>query len=360
MWLQHVAGEEVATQPTPDYTETSSNPINSGGALASDDGSKSQVDHNVISEEEIMHQMHSETEAISETDRLEVDLVRENVSKPQGDQKANCEGGITQKTPSIMEAPSETSPAHGEKSRIKDKENLSDSSFHSKIINNKKKERAGSKSEQDTANGGNINNIVSASLKANLEKKLEDLPKLNETKDITPLLLKNNSKVIVSILHQKMYLLFDNKHFREYPISTSKYGIGDEFGSYKTPTGIFRVHSKYGDGLNLGAVLKSRKPTREIVAPNSKDRDPIVTRIIWLEGLEPSNRHAFERCIYIHGTPQETNLGRPASFGCVRMASKDVVQVYEVLPHQSCVAILNEFDKKTLKKLRFIEDKCAS
>jgi hypothetical protein len=259
MWLQHVAGEEVATQPTPDYTETSSNPINSGGALASDDGSKSQVDHNVISEEEIMHQMHSETEAISETDRLEVDLVREHVSKPQGDQKANCEGGITQKTPSIMEAPSETSPAHGEKSRIKYKENLSNSSFHSKIINNKKKERAGSKSEQDTANGGNINNIVSASLKANLEKKLEDLPKLNETKDITPLLLKNNSKVIISILHQKMYLLFDNKHFREYPISTSKYGIGDEFGSYKTPTGIFRVHSKYGDGLNLGAVLEHFK-----------------------------------------------------------------------------------------------------
>jgi len=170
----------------------------------------------------------------------------------------------------------------------------------------------------------------------------------------------SQSKAIISILHQKMYVFFGDKHFREYPISTSKYGVGDEFGSYKTPTGLFRVHSKIGGGLTLGAVLKSRQPTREVVAPNAKDRDPIVTRIIWLEGLEPSNRHAFERCIYIHGTPQENDLGHRASYGCVRMASKDVVKVFAILSEQSRVAILERLDKGTLKKLRYLEERKRS
>jgi lipoprotein-anchoring transpeptidase ErfK/SrfK len=170
----------------------------------------------------------------------------------------------------------------------------------------------------------------------------------------------SESKAIISILHQRMYIFLGDKRFREYSISTSKFGVGDEFGSYKTPTGLFRVYSKIGSGLNPGTVLKSRQPTHEVVAPNAKDRDPIVTRIIWLEGLEPSNRHALERCIYIHGTPQEQELGRPASYGCVRMASKDVVMVYEMLPEQSRVAILDRLDKGTLKKLRYVEERKRS
>lgn len=164
------------------------------------------------------------------------------------------------------------------------------------------------------------------------------------------------SKAIVSIVHQRMYVFSADKHFREYPISTSKYGIGDDLNSYKTPTGLFRIHSKFGEGLKLGTVFKARQPTGEVVFPNAKDRDPIVTRIIWLEGLENSNRHALERCIYIHGTPQERDLGRPSSFGCVRMASKDVVKVYEMLQEQSRVAILDELDKGTLKKLHYVEE----
>jgi len=164
------------------------------------------------------------------------------------------------------------------------------------------------------------------------------------------------SKAIISIFHQRMYVISADKSFREYPISTSKYGIGDEINSYKTPTGLFRIHSKFGDGLKLGTVFKARQPTDEVVAPNTKDRDPIVTRIIWLEGLEPSNSHALERCIYIHGTPQERDLGRPSSFGCVRMASKDVAKVYEMLPEKSRVAILDELDKGTLKKLHYVEE----
>ncbi len=164
------------------------------------------------------------------------------------------------------------------------------------------------------------------------------------------------SKAIISVLHQRMYVFSTDKHFSEYPISTSKFGIGDEFNSYKTPTGLFRIHSKFGDGLKLGTVFKGRQPTGEVVVPNAKDRDPIVTRIIWLEGLEPSNCHALERCIYIHGTPQEGDLGRPSSFGCVRMASKDVAKVYEMLPEHSRVAILDELDKGSLKKLHYVEE----
>ena len=170
----------------------------------------------------------------------------------------------------------------------------------------------------------------------------------------------SQSKAIISILHQRMYVFFGEKRFSEYSISTSKFGVGDDWGSYKTPTGLFKVYSKIGGGLHPGTVLKSRQPTHEVVAPNAKDRDPIVTRIIWLEGLESSNCHALERCIYIHGTPQEQELGRPASFGCVRMASKDVVKVYEMLPEQARVAILNRLDKGTLKKLHYVEERKRS
>ena len=153
------------------------------------------------------------------------------------------------------------------------------------------------------------------------------------------------SKVIISILNQRMYVFMGDNRFREFPVSTSKYGLGDEPGSYKTPLGRFRVRCKFGTGLKSGVVLKSREPTSEIVSPNAKGRDPIVTRIIWLQGLEKSNQHAFERCIYIHGTPQENDLGRPASFGCIRMASKDVIKIYDMLPENSNVSILDKIDK---------------
>jgi hypothetical protein len=163
-------------------------------------------------------------------------------------------------------------------------------------------------------------------------------------------------QAVVSIVHQRMYVLLQGKKFRDFAISTSKYGIGDEIGSFKTPKGLFRVHCKLGDGLKSGVVFKSREPTSEIVAPNAPGRDPIVTRIIWLEGLEDSNRHAFQRCIYIHGTPQEKELGHPVSFGCIRMASRDVIKVYDILPNHARVAILDKIDKAHLKKMHYVEE----
>jgi hypothetical protein len=114
-----------------------------------------------------------------------------------------------------------------------------------------------------------------------------------------------------------------------YPVSTSKFGLGDSAGSYRTPLGTLFVSGKFGDKLAAGAVIKSRNPTGEVVAPNARGRDAIISRVIWLRGLEEQNRGAHERCIYIHGTPEENRIGKPASFGCIRMRSNDVIALYE-------------------------------
>jgi hypothetical protein len=92
------------------------------------------------------------------------------------------------------------------------------------------------------------------------------------------------------------------------------------------------IAGKIGDGAPLGAVFRHRRMTGEILPPNSTGRDPIVTRILWLRGLEARNANAFSRNIYIHGTPVERLIGRPASYGCIRMRSKDVVQLFDMMP----------------------------
>ena len=163
------------------------------------------------------------------------------------------------------------------------------------------------------------------------------------------------SKAIISVLKQKMYVFTGVNHYCVFPVSTSKYGLGDDLGSYKTPVGLFVVKTKIGEGLKPGIVFKSRQPTAEVVRPNAPNRDPIVTRIIWLQGLEKRNQHAYQRCIYIHGTPQEKELGHPASFGCVRMASKDVIKVYEMLSENTRIAILEEIDDSILRELHYVE-----
>jgi len=137
-------------------------------------------------------------------------------------------------------------------------------------------------------------------------------------------------------------LLRDGKFVASYPVSTSKFGLGDRHGSNATPLGKFRIQKKIGDGLPLGAVLKSRVPTGEILSPDAPGRDPIVTRILWLHGLEPRNQNSFERFIYIHGTPEERTIGTPASYGCIRMKSKDVAELYEIVGTGARVEILDQ------------------
>lgn len=136
---------------------------------------------------------------------------------------------------------------------------------------------------------------------------------------------------VVSVRDQKMAVMRNGQVVKTYPISTSKFGLGDRKGSCRTPLGAHRIASKIGTGQPKGMVFKSRKPTGECVAPNSPGRDPIVTRIMWLEGLESRNRNARSRLIYIHGTAEERTIGTPASYGCVRMKSNDVYEAFNLL-----------------------------
>jgi L,D-transpeptidase-like protein len=138
-----------------------------------------------------------------------------------------------------------------------------------------------------------------------------------------------SDQLIVSVRDQKLMLVRNGGKVAVYPISTSMFGLGDALGRMTTPLGWLAVEKKIGDNAPVGAVFHNRRLTGEILQPNAPGRDPITTRIIWLRGLEAQNAHAFQRCIYIHGTPQEKNIGRPASYGCIRMKSKDVAELYE-------------------------------
>ena len=144
-----------------------------------------------------------------------------------------------------------------------------------------------------------------------------------------PLVKDDRNKMIVSVKDQRMLLVHDGQPVKTYRISTSKFGLGDQPGSYRTPLGRMEVARKVGGGQPQGTVFKSRRPTGEVLAPDSPGRDPIVSRILWLRGTESHNQNAFPRYIYIHGTPERRNLGKPVSFGCIRMCCKDVIDLYD-------------------------------
>ncbi len=137
--------------------------------------------------------------------------------------------------------------------------------------------------------------------------------------------------IFVSVADQKMVVTRDARPIAAYPVSTSKFGLGSEAGSSATPLGRHRVAEKIGENMPLGAVFKSRRFTGEVLPPDSSGRDPIVTRILWLDGVEVGNRSSRSRHIYIHGTPEEGKIGMPASYGCVRMRSEDVVELFDTV-----------------------------
>lgn len=136
-------------------------------------------------------------------------------------------------------------------------------------------------------------------------------------------------RMVVSVAEQRMVLLEDGNPVAQFPVSTSKFGLGSSGRSNFTPLGRHAVAKKIGAGQPLGMKFKSRRPTGEIVPVNAPGRDPIVTRILWLKGLEEQNKNTWSRYIYIHGTPEEAKLGTPASYGCVRMRSADIAWLYD-------------------------------
>ncbi|HSI12481.1 MAG TPA: L,D-transpeptidase family protein [Chthoniobacter sp.] len=145
----------------------------------------------------------------------------------------------------------------------------------------------------------------------------------------------------ISVPDQKMLVFNQGVEIARYDVSTSKFGVGDRPGSYATPLGEMVVKEKIGGGQPSGMKFKSRRPTGEIVKPNAPGRDPIVTRILWLKGLEAQNRRAFDRGIYIHGTAEEWSIGTPASYGCIRMRSRDVLQLFDKVGVGTRVEVMN-------------------
>lgn len=148
------------------------------------------------------------------------------------------------------------------------------------------------------------------------------------------------NRAIISVADQQMLLVRDNKPVKTYRVSTSKFGLGDRRGSNYTPLGHMEVAKKIGRGAPSGAVFKSRRRTGEILRPNAPGRDPIVSRIMWLSGKQRNNRNAYGRFIYIHGTPEEHTIGRPRSYGCIRMKSRDVINLYGHLAVGSRVDVI--------------------
>jgi hypothetical protein len=147
--------------------------------------------------------------------------------------------------------------------------------------------------------------------------------------------------IIVSVTDQHLAVVDNGVLIGHFPISTSKFGLGDRPSIYATPVGTLEVAAKVGDGMPMGAVFKHQQFTGEVVRPNSPGRDPIVTRILHLRGLDACNARAFDRGIYIHGTPEEGKIGRPASYGCIRMRSRDVVRLFDTVAVGTKIEIVN-------------------
>ena len=166
---------------------------------------------------------------------------------------------------------------------------------------------------------------------------------------ITP--LDTSSQLIISVRDQKLMLVQNGGKVATYPVSTSMFGVGDSWGRMTTPIGYLAVEKKIGDNVPAGAVFHKRRLTGEILESNAPGRDPVITRIIWLRGLEAQNAHAFQRGIYIHGTPQEKTIGRPASYGCIRMKSADVAELYNRVPVGAVVQIIPDRLPKTVQAL---------
>lgn len=151
--------------------------------------------------------------------------------------------------------------------------------------------------------------------------------------------LKSDMEIFIYIQSQEMALCDDQGNLlRCYPVSTGANGVGEESGSFCTPRGRHVIRAKIGTNLPVNTVFVRRRPTGEIYAPGLgaafPGRDWILTRILWLSGGESGfNRSGscdtMRRYVYIHGTPDETLLGRPGSHGCVRMRNADLIELFD-------------------------------
>jgi L,D-transpeptidase YbiS len=149
-------------------------------------------------------------------------------------------------------------------------------------------------------------------------------------------------KIRINIGTQQLDLYDDeDRLIRCYRISSARNGVGEENGSFRTPRGRHVVRAKIGAGQPLNTVFVERRPTGEIydaaLAESNPGRDWILTRILWLSGCEPGyNRlgrvDTMRRAIYIHGSPDTAEMGKPGSHGCIRMRNTDIVELFDLVP----------------------------
>ncbi len=164
-------------------------------------------------------------------------------------------------------------------------------------------------------------------------------------------------RLVISVHDQQMTLLKGSTPVARYLISTAKQGVGEAVDSGQTPRGRHAIAEKIGAGVAIGTVFEDRIPTNEFVAVNAWHRTQVVTRILRLRGLEDRNQATFDRLIYLHGSPAEHSLGGPASGGCIRMRSVEIVDLFERVevgteififeePTTVALALLTESDMK--------------
>ena len=164
------------------------------------------------------------------------------------------------------------------------------------------------------------------------------------------LFIQSTTNYIVVDISEQILLVYNSENFilKSYPISTSKYGIGNKANSNKTPIGKHIIANKIGYNAPIGTIFKARINTGKIATiytdNTDKKEDLITSRILWLRGLENGTNSgkdidSYNRFIYIHGTNEEGLIGNPASHGCVRMNNKDVIELFELIEEKTVVYI---------------------
>ncbi len=149
----------------------------------------------------------------------------------------------------------------------------------------------------------------------------------------------NSPYIEVSIAKQSMKLTDEYGFVHSYPVSSAANGTGAEEGSYCTPLGNFIVSEKHGDGAAPMTMFVGRQPVGVYDVEQADDKDHVLTRILWLDGVDTDNTNTKSRYIYIHGTNQENLIGTPASCGCIRMLNDDIIDFYDRVPEGTKVKI---------------------
>jgi hypothetical protein len=162
--------------------------------------------------------------------------------------------------------------------------------------------------------------------------------------------MNSQSRLVISIGEQKLRVFRGEQCVCEYAISTSAKGEGFEIGSFRTPTGRFRISEKIGDGEPPGTIFKCRVPVGLWSQGEHPDEDLILTRILRLDGLDDENLNTMERCIYIHGTNREDLIGEPVSHGCIRLANDEMLELFGWVERGDAVEILSAVMSSKQKK----------